>query len=147
FPRRVALVTSRSGAALQDMLNMLERRSPGLQILNWPVRVQGEGAAGELAEMIRYLDRQRVSLAVDVIIVARGGGSLEDIWEFNEEVLARTIYGCDLPIISAVGHEIDFTIVDFVADLRAPTPSAAAEMVIRSLQEVEEQVERLDGGL
>ncbi|MBV8277117.1 MAG: exodeoxyribonuclease VII large subunit, partial [Verrucomicrobia bacterium] len=132
FPRRVALVTSRSGAALQDMLNILQRRSPWLRILICPVRVQGEGAAGEIAEMIRYLDRHRVSLAVDVIIVARGGGSLEDIWEFNEEVLARTIYGCDLPIISAVGHEIDFTIADFVADLRAPTPSAAAELVAPS---------------
>jgi exodeoxyribonuclease VII large subunit len=129
FPRRVALVTSRSGAALQDMLNILERRSPWLRILVCPIRVQGEGAAGEIAEMIRYLDRQRVLLGVDVIIVARGGGSLEDIWEFNEEVLARTIFGCDLPIISAVGHEIDFTIADFVADLRAPTPSAAAELV------------------
>ena len=132
FPRRVALVTSRSGAALQDMLNILQRRSPWLRILICPVRVQGEGAAGEIADMIRYLDRHRVSLAVDVIIVARGGGSLEDIWEFNEEVLARTIYGCDLPIISAVGHEIDFTIADFVADLRAPTPSAAAELVAPS---------------
>ena len=132
FPRRVALVTSRSGAALQDMLNILQRRSPWLQILICPVRVQGEGAAGEIAEMIRNLDRHRVSLALDVIIVARGGGSLEDIWEFNEEVLARTIYGCDLPIISAVGHEIDFTISDFVADLRAPTPSAAAELVAPS---------------
>ena len=132
FPRRVALVTSGSGAALQDMLNILQRRSPWLRILICPVRVQGEGAAGEIAEMIRYLDRHQVSLAVDVIIVARGGGSLEDIWEFNEEVLARTIYGCDLPIISAVGHEIDFTIADFVADLRAPTPSAAAELVAPS---------------
>ena len=132
FPQRVALVTSRSGAALQDMLNILQRRSPWLRILICPVRVQGEGAAGEIADMIRYLDRHQVSLAVDVIIVARGGGSLEDIWEFNEEVLARTIYGCDLPIISAVGHEIDFTIADFVADLRAPTPSAAAELVAPS---------------
>jgi exodeoxyribonuclease VII large subunit len=132
FPRRVALVTSPSGAALQDILNILQRRSPWLKILICPVRVQGEGAAGEIADMIRYLDRRRVSLAVDVIIVARGGGSLEDIWEFNEEVLARTIYGCELPIISAVGHEIDFTIADFVADLRAPTPSAAAELVAPS---------------
>jgi exodeoxyribonuclease VII large subunit len=132
FPRRVALVTSRSGAALQDMLNILQRRSPWLRILICPVRVQGEGAAGEIADMIRYLDRHQVSLAVDVIIVARGGGSLEDIWEFNEELLARTIYGCDLRIISAVGHEIDFTIADFVADLRAPTPSAAAELVAPS---------------
>jgi exodeoxyribonuclease VII large subunit len=133
----VALVTSRSGAALQDMLNILQRRSPWLRILICPVRVQGEGAAGEIADMIRYLDRHRVSLAVDVIIVARGGGSLEDIWEFNEEVLARTIYGCDLPIISAVGHEIDFTIADFVADLRAPTPSAAAELVAPSQEFLE----------
>src|SRR3984885_8303245 len=101
FPRCVALVTSRSGAALQDMLNILQRRSPWLRILICPVRLQGEGAAGEIAEMIRYLDRQRVSLAVDVIIVARGGGSLEDIWEFNEEVLARTIYGWGLPIFFA----------------------------------------------
>jgi exodeoxyribonuclease VII large subunit len=132
FPRRVALVTSRSGAALQDMLNILQRRSPWLRILICPVRVQGEGAAGEIADMIRYLDRHQVSLEVDVIIVARGGGSLEDIWEFNEEVLARTIYGCDLRTISAVGHEIDFTIADFVADLRAPTPSAAAELVAPS---------------
>ena len=137
FPRRLALVTSRSGAALQDMLNILQRRSPWLRILICPVRVQGEGAAGEIADMIRYLDRHRVSLAVDVIIVARGGGSLEDIWEFNEEVLARTIYGCDLPIISAVGHEIDFTIADFVADLRAPTPSAAAELVAPSQEFLE----------
>jgi exodeoxyribonuclease VII large subunit len=132
FPQRVALVTSRSGAALQDMLNILQRRSPWLRILICPVRVQGEGAAGEVADMIRYLDRHRVALGIDVIIVARGGGSLEDIWEFNEEVLARTIYGCDVPIISAVGHEIDFTISDFVADLRAPTPSAAAELVAPS---------------
>jgi exodeoxyribonuclease VII large subunit len=114
------------------MLNILQRRSPWLRILICPVRVQGEGAASEIAEMIRYLDRHRVSLGIDVMIVGRGGGSLEDIWEFNEEVLARTIFGCDLPIISAVGHEIDFTIADFVADLRAPTPSAAAELVTPS---------------
>src|SRR6202011_330127 len=122
FPKRIALVTSPTGAALQDMLNILQRRSPWLRILICPVRVQGEGAASEIAEMIRYLDLHRVSLGIDVMIVGRGGGSLEDIWEFNEEVLARTIFGCDLPIISAVGHEIDFTIADFVADLRAATP-------------------------
>ncbi|MBV8816294.1 MAG: exodeoxyribonuclease VII large subunit [Verrucomicrobia bacterium] len=132
FPRRVALVTSSSGAALPDMLNILQRRSPWLRILICPVRVQGEGAASEIAAMIRQVDRKHAVLGVDVMIVARGGGSLEDIWEFNEEVLARTIYGCDLPIISAVGHEIDFTIADFVADLRAPTPSAAAELVTPS---------------
>jgi exodeoxyribonuclease VII large subunit len=132
FPHRVALVTSPSGAALQDMLNILQRRSPWLGILICPVRVQGEGAAGEIAGVIRYIDRNKSALAIDVIILARGGGSLEDIWEFNEEVLARTIYGCGLPIISAVGHEIDFTVADFVADLRAPTPSAAAELVAPS---------------
>jgi exodeoxyribonuclease VII large subunit len=132
FPRRVALVTSSSGAALQDMLNILQRRSPWLRILICPVRVQGEGAASEIAAMIRLVDRKRAVLGVDVMIIARGGGSLEDIWEFNEEVLARAVYGCDLPIISAVGHEIDYTIADFVADLRAPTPSAAAELVAPS---------------
>ena len=132
FPKRVALVTSPSGAALQDMLNILQRRSPWLRILICPVRVQGEGAAGEIAELIRYLDRRREAFEIDVLIVARGGGSLEDLWEFNEEVLARTIYACQTPTISAIGHEIDFTIADFVADLRAPTPSAAAELVAPS---------------
>lgn len=129
FPRRVALVTSSTGAAVQDMLNILQRRSPWLQILICPVRVQGEGAAEEIAETIRYLNLNRERLRLDVLIVGRGGGSLEDLWEFNEEAVARAIYGSVLPIISAVGHEIDFTIADFVADLRAPTPSAAAELV------------------
>lgn len=129
FPRRVALVTSPTGAAVQDMLNILQRRSPWLRLLICPVRVQGEGAAEEIARTIAYLDENQGSLRLDVLIVGRGGGSLEDLWEFNEERLARAIFACRIPTISAVGHEIDFTIADFVADLRAPTPSAAAELV------------------
>jgi exodeoxyribonuclease VII large subunit len=129
FPRRIALVTSPTGAAVQDMLNILQRRSPWLRLLICPVRVQGEGAAKEIAETIAYLDENQASLHLDVLIVGRGGGSLEDLWEFNEEKLARAIFACRIPTIAAVGHEIDFTIADFVADLRAPTPSAAAELV------------------
>jgi exodeoxyribonuclease VII large subunit len=130
FPRRVALVTSSSGAALHDMLNILKRRSPWLSILICPVRVQGEGAAAEISEMIDFISLRAAELKVDVMVVGRGGGSLEDLWEFNEESVARSIYRSRIPIVSAVGHEIDFTIADFVADLRAPTPSAAAELVV-----------------
>jgi exodeoxyribonuclease VII large subunit len=130
FPRRVALVTSSTGAAVQDMLNILKRRSPWLAILVCPVRVQGEGAAAEISEMIDYISARSGQLKVDLMIVGRGGGSLEDLWEFNEERVARNIYGSRIPVVSAVGHEIDFTIADFVADLRAPTPSAAAELVV-----------------
>ena len=129
FPRRIALVTSPSGAAVQDMLNILQRRSPWLRLLICPVRVQGEGSAEEIAATIAYLDQNRAALRIDALIVGRGGGSLEDLWAFNEEKLARSIFACRIPTISAVGHEIDFTIADFVADLRAPTPSAAAELV------------------
>jgi exodeoxyribonuclease VII large subunit len=130
FPRRVALVTSSSGAALHDMLNILKRRSPWLSILICPVRVQGEGAAAEISEMIDFISLRATEFKVDLMMVARGGGSLEDLWEFNEESVARSIYRSRIPIVSAVGHEIDFTIADFVADLRAPTPSAAAELVV-----------------
>jgi exodeoxyribonuclease VII large subunit len=129
FPQRVALVTSSSGAAVQDMLNILKRRSPWLTILICPVRVQGEGAAAEVSEMIDFVSSRAEELKIDLMIVGRGGGSLEDLWEFNEERVARSIYGSRIPVVSAVGHEIDFTIADFVADLRAPTPSAAAELV------------------
>jgi exodeoxyribonuclease VII large subunit len=129
FPRRVALVTSRTGAALQDMLNILQRRNPWLSILICPVRVQGDGAAAEISEMIRHVSMRARELSVDVMIVGRGGGSFEDLWEFNEEAVARAIYSSSIPVISAVGHEIDFTIADFVADVRAPTPSAAAEIL------------------
>ena len=129
FPRRVALITSPTGAALQDMLNILQRRNPWLSILICPVRVQGDGAAAEISEMIRYVSVRAQELNVNVMIVGRGGGSFEDLWEFNEESVARAIYSSSVPVISAVGHEIDFTIADFVADVRAPTPSAAAEIL------------------
>jgi len=133
FPRRIALVTSPTGAALQDMLNILQRRSPWLSILVCPVRVQGDGAALEISEMIDYVSSHADQLRAEVIIVGRGGGSLEDLWEFNEESVARSIYRSRVPVISAVGHEIDYTIADFVADHRAPTPSAAAELVAPDL--------------
>lgn len=130
FPLTVAIVTSPTGAALQDMLNILRRRAPWLRVLVYPVRVQGTGAAEEIAEAVRILGDEPAGLPrIDTVVVARGGGSLEDLWAFNEEVVARAIAECPLPVISAVGHEIDFTIADFVADLRAPTPSAAAELL------------------
>lgn len=140
FPRRVALVTSPTGAAVQDMLNILQRRSPWLRILVCPVRVQGAGAAEEIAGTIRYLNLNRDRLRLDVLIVGRGGGSLEDLWEYNEEAVARAIYDSTLPVISAVGHEIDFTIADFVADLRAPTPSAAAELVAPDFEAISSEL-------
>jgi len=125
-PRCVGLVTSPQGAALRDMVNVLGRRAPHIAILVWPARVQGEGAAEQVAQGIERFNEMG---NIDVMIVGRGGGSLEDLWAFNEEIVARAIYASKIPIISAVGHEIDFTIADYVADLRAPTPSAAAELV------------------
>src|SRR3989440_1565514 len=131
FPRRIGIVTSPSGAAIRDILNILRRRAPWMSILISPVRVQGIGAAQEIAVAIRELATPNENFEpVDLIIVTRGGGSIEDLWEFNEEILARTIASVEVPIVSAVGHEIDFTICDFVADLRAPTPSAAAELIV-----------------
>ena len=131
FPRRIGIVTSPSGAAIRDMLNVLRRRAPWLAILINPVRVQGSGAAQEIAVAIRELATPNENFApVDLIVVARGGGSIEDLWEFNEEIVARTIASISVPVVSAIGHEIDFTICDFVADLRAPTPSAAAELIV-----------------
>src|SRR5213596_1365407 len=131
FPRRIGIVTSPSGAAIRDMLNVLRRRAPWLQILISPVRVQGTGAAQEIAVAIRELATPNEAFAsVDLIVITRGGGSMEDLWEFNEEIVARAIFHSAVPIVSAVGHEIDFTISDFVADLRAPTPSAAAELIV-----------------
>ena len=130
FPLTISIVTSPTGAVLQDMLNILRRRAPWLRVLVYPVRVQGAGAAEEIAEAVRILGSEPAGLPqIDTIVVARGGGSLEDLWTFNEEVVARAIADCGLPVISAVGHEVDFTIADFVADLRAPTPSAAAELL------------------
>lgn len=140
FPRTVGVVTSATGAAIHDILNVLRRRGAGVRVLLCPVRVQGDGAAAEIAEAIGRLNRQGDA---DVLIVGRGGGSLEDLWAFNEEVVARAIHGSRIPVISAVGHEIDYSIADFVADLRAATPSAAAELVARSRLELEGHLDHL----
>ncbi len=127
LPRRIGLLTSPSGAAVRDILKVLKRRFPAVPVIIYPVPVQGEGAADKIAQMLATaVDRREC----DVLILARGGGSLEDLWAFNEEVLARAIFACPLPVISAVGHETDVTIADLVADVRAPTPSAAAELVV-----------------
>jgi len=140
LPSRIGIVTSPQAAALRDILNILERRHRSVNVLIFPAQVQGEAAAHEVISGIRYFNRSR---SVEVIVVARGGGSAEDLAAFNDEALARTVAESRIPVISAVGHETDFTILDFVADLRAPTPSAAAELVIRSRQEIEEQLEGL----
>src|SRR6266516_4743528 len=140
LPRCIGIVTSPQGAALSDILNILRRRHHSANALIYPAQVQGETAAAEVSAGVKYFNRAKT---VEVIIVARGGGSAEDLAAFNHEGLARVVAGSQIPIISAVGHETDFTIIDFVADLRAPTPSAAAELVIRSLQEIENQAEEL----
>jgi exodeoxyribonuclease VII large subunit len=132
LPRTVGVVTSPTGAVIRDILRVLKRRFRNMNVLIYPVRVQGEGAGKEIAEGVAYLNRHTLA---EVAIVARGGGSLEDLWAFNEEVVARAIAGSRIPVISAVGHETDFTIADFVADLRAPTPSAAAELVVHRKQD------------
>ena len=140
LPQRIGVVTSATGAAIHDILTVLNRRFANLEILFYPVKVQGEGAATEIAQAIRAFNQYR---EVDVLIVGRGGGSLEDLWAFNEEVVARAIYHSRIPVISAVGHEVDFTIADFVADLRAPTPSAAAELVVQSKCELAAELDTL----
>jgi exodeoxyribonuclease VII large subunit len=148
FPRRIGIVTSASGAAIRDLLNVLRRRAPWLQILINPVRVQGTGAAEEIAVAIRELATPNENwLPLDLIVVARGGGSIEDLWAFNEEIVARTIVDVGVPIVSAIGHEIDFTICDFVADLRAPTPSAAAELVVPDIIDLRRRVDVLASSL
>ncbi len=135
FPRRIGLVTSPTGAAIRDVLHVIERRHPSLEIILAPCKVQGEGAAGEIAAAIQLLNRYQAGCrppageGLDLILVTRGGGSLEDLWAFNEEVVARTVAASALPVVSAIGHEIDFTICDFAADLRAATPSAGAELI------------------
>jgi exodeoxyribonuclease VII large subunit len=144
IPQKIGIVTSPTGAVIRDMLHILERRFKNLHILLYPVRVQGEGASSEIAEAINYFNR---FTDVDVMIVGRGGGSIEDLWAFNEEVVARAIYRSKTPIISAVGHETDYTIADFVADLRAPTPSAAAELVVRDKREMKNILHYLEGRL
>src|SRR6202166_4501305 len=137
LPLCVGLITSPSGAAVRDIVQILQRRFPNLHIVLYPVRVQGEGAAGEIVQGLRYFDRKKLA---DVLILARGGVSLEDLWAFNEEIVARAIVASTIPIIAGVGHETDFTIADFVSDVRAPTPSAAAEIVVRSRQEFENNI-------
>ena len=141
LPGRVGVVTSPRGAAVRDIIRILRRRFPGLHLLVYPVRVQGEGAAEDIAGALDYFSRKR---SVDVILLARGGGSIEDLWAFNEERVARAIAACKIPVVSGVGHETDFTIADFVADVRASTPSAAAEIVVRSRQEFDRHLKELE---
>lgn len=140
LPRKIGIVTSPTGAAIRDMLTIVGRRFPGLEVLIHPAAVQGEGAAAEIAAALGRLGSRS---DLDVVIVARGGGSLEDLWAFNEEVVARAIAASRIPVISAVGHETDVTIADFVADLRAPTPSAAAELVVARRDELRQRVDDL----
>ena len=134
FPKTIGVLTSSTGAVIRDIINVSTRRNPNVHIRLLPVPVQGQGAAEKIAEGIRKMNEEKLA---DVLIIGRGGGSLEDLWPFNEEIVARAIYDSDLPIISAVGHETDFTIADFVADLRAPTPSAAAELAVPNIEDVE----------
>ena len=141
LPERIGIVTSPTGAVIQDILQVLERRSPGRHIRLYPAQVQGDGAAEQVAEGIEYFSS---SGWADVVIIARGGGSIEDLWPFNDERVARAIAACSVPVISAVGHETDFTIADFVADLRAPTPSAAAEIVIATRQSLLDRLRAAD---
>lgn len=144
YPKRIGLVTSPSGAVIRDMLNILTRRFPGLHIRLYPAQVQGEGSAEQVCRGIQYFSEGGWA---DVIIAARGGGSVEDLWTFNEEAVARAIAASKVPVVSAVGHETDFTIADFVADLRAPTPSAAAELVVSTREQVMERLEAVESRL
>ena len=148
FPQRIGIVTAKTGAAVRDMINVSKRRFPLAELVLVPVSVQGISAAPEIAKAIQMLNRHK---ACDVMIVGRGGGSIEDLWAFNEEIVARAIFDSDIPVVSAVGHETDFTIADFVADLRAPTPSAAAEVVCPSGEELKKSLlqrqERLSDSL
>ena len=141
YPQRIGVITSPTGAAVRDILSVLKRRSPHLEIIIAPVLVQGDEAAPQIAQAIADLNHFKPAL--DVLLVGRGGGSIEDLWAFNEEVVARAIFGSKIPVISCVGHEVDFTIADFVADLRAPTPSAAAELVVKNSQNTQEHISAL----
>ena len=136
YPKTVGVVTAPTGAAIRDIINITSRRNPYVQLILYPALVQGEGAAQSIVEGIRALEKQ----SVDVMIVGRGGGSIEDLWAFNEEIVARAVFECKVPIISAVGHETDTTIIDYVADMRAPTPSAAAELAVYEYQGLETQI-------
>ena len=141
LPRRIGMVTSPRGAAVRDIIRILRRRFPNLLLILYPVRVQGDGAAEDIVAALKYFNRKQL---VDVILLARGGGSIEDLWAFNEEAVARAIAACTIPVVSGVGHETDFTIADFVADVRASTPSAAAEVVVQSRQEFQRHLKELE---
>ncbi len=141
YPQRIGVVTSPTGAAVRDILSVLKRRNPHLEVFIAPVLVQGDEAAPQIAQAIE--DLNNFTPALDVLLVGRGGGSIEDLWAFNEEVVARAIFKSNIPVISCVGHEVDFTIADFVADLRAPTPSAAAELVVQNSQNTAAQIANL----
>ena len=141
LPRRIGMVTSPRGAAVRDSIRILRRRFPNLLLILYPVRVQGDGAAEDIVAALKYFNRKQL---VDVILLARGGGSIEDLWAFNEEAVARAIAACTIPVVSGVGHETDFTIADFVADVRASTPSAAAEVVVQSRQEFQRHLKELE---
>jgi exodeoxyribonuclease VII large subunit len=149
FPRRVGIITSPIGAVLRDMLQILERRNRGIDVIIAPVRVQGASAGREIVDAIRLLNKhaKQPGREIDVIIVGRGGGSMEDLWAFNEESVARAIFESEIPIVSAVGHETDFTVADFVADLRAPTPSAAAEITAADSGELNSRIGQLQSSL
>lgn len=144
LPRRLALVTSPTGAVVRDFLRLLAGRFPNVHVLVYPVKVQGVDAAGEIVRALQDLPGYP---GVEVIVLARGGGSLEDLWPFNEESVARAIFHCPLPVVSAIGHEVDFTIADFVADVRAPTPSAAVELVLPDKMELKRRLERVSASL
>ncbi|WP_077367674.1 exodeoxyribonuclease VII large subunit [Anaerosalibacter sp. Marseille-P3206] len=137
FPRKIGIVTSSTGAAIRDIITVVKRRFPIVELIIYPVLVQGEGASKEICEGLLYFNNRN---DIDLVITGRGGGSIEELFAFNDELLARTIYGMDIPVISAVGHETDFTIADFVADLRAPTPSAAAELAVPRLENLKEDL-------
>ena len=137
MPKIIGVLTSQTGSVIRDIINVSTRRNPNVYIRLFPVPVQGEGAAEKIAYGIDYMNKNKLA---DVLILARGGGSLEDLWPFNEEIVAKSIYDSEIPIISAVGHETDFSISDFVADLRAPTPSAAAELAVPDIYEVKQKI-------
>jgi exodeoxyribonuclease VII large subunit len=143
YPKAIGIVTARTGAAIQDIINIAGRRNPYVQLYLYPAQVQGEGAAKTIVAGIKVLEKK----GVDTIIVGRGGGSIEDLWAFNEEIVARAIYQCSIPIISAVGHETDVTIADFVSDLRAPTPSAAAELAVPDLRALLYEMDKIKNTL
>ena len=137
MPKIVGVLSSNTGAVIRDIINVSTRRNPNVYIRLYPVPVQGAGASEKIAKAIEFMNENKLA---DVLIIARGGGSLEDLWPFNEENVARAIYNSKIPVISAVGHETDFTIADFVADLRAPTPSAAAELAVPEISDVQNKI-------